>query len=135
MSGLVEQIKIDEGTKLMPYRDSLGFLTIGTGRCIGKIGITEEEAEYLLQNDIQRCIDDLKSYDWYTMQPADVQEALINMRFNMGLAGLLKFKRMLHALTQRDYGTAAAEALSSTWAKQVGQRAVRIAGVFRNAGR
>ena len=135
MMSLVQQLKIDEGTKLMPYRDSLGFLTIGTGRCIGKIGITEEEADYLLQNDINRCIDDLKAYGWYTMQPADVQDALVNMRFNLGLAGLLRFKRMLNALSQRDYGTAASEALSSNWAKQVGQRAVRIANVFRAAGR
>ncbi len=130
---LIQQLKHDEGTILMPYKDILGFLTIGTGRCIEKIGITEEEANYLLINDIARCKQELSSFIWYTMQPPDIQDAILNMCFNLGLDGLLKFKRMLNALKQKDYGTAAREALDSKWAQQVGQRAIRIANAFRMA--
>lgn len=135
MLSLVEQLKHDEGTQQHVYKCTAGYWTIGTGRNLETKGISIIEADYLLQNDIKECIDHLKEFPWYTMQPADVQEALLNMCFNMGLTGLLKFKRMINALKQKDYGTAAHEALGSKWASQVGQRAIRIANVFRDAGR
>ena len=63
--------------------------------------------------------------------PEPAQRALANMAFNLGVPRLSQFKNMLSALEKGDYNVAAKEALDSNWAKQVGDRANRIAKVFR----
>jgi lysozyme len=59
------------------------------------------------------------------------REALIQMCFNMGPGNLAKFKMMIASLAQEDWEAAADESLSSSWADQVGQRAVHIAKRIR----
>lgn len=56
---------------------------------------------------------------------------LINMAFNMGIAGLLKFKNMLAAIEACNYPLAAAEMSTSLWARQVKGRAVELAEQMR----
>ncbi len=68
---------------------------------------------------------------FYNSQPPEIKDAIVNMCFNMGLTKLLKFTRMINALIAKDYNLAAKEALQSLWAKQVGQRAVDIANIFK----
>jgi lysozyme len=55
------------------------------------------------------------------------------MAYNMGVKGLLKFTDMLTALYEHRYDDAAAAALDSVWARQVGDRATRIANLIRSA--
>lgn len=119
-------IKHCEDLKLMPYKDSLGHLTIGWGRNLEN-GITPDEAEVMFQNDLKRTVDELMNYSWFTMQPSCVKNALINMNFNLGITKLLEFKDMIDALEKKDYTKAAQAALASLWAKQVKQRAQDIA--------
>lgn len=132
---LISQIKNHEGLRLKPYRDTRGFLTIGYGRCIDKRGITLEEANFLLQNDIDECKSNLEHFQWYKIQPPEVKDALVNMCFNLGLRGLLGFKNMIAALGRGDYAEAAKHALDSSWSVQVKGRANEIAQVFINAGK
>ena len=61
---LVEQIKKHEGLELKPYTDTVGKTTIGIGRNLDDVGITEREAEFLLMNDIGRANDEAKKFDW-----------------------------------------------------------------------
>ena len=121
----------DEGMVLHAYQDSLGYWTIGIGRLIDKArdgGITEEEAHYLLDNDIRRVSKDLgQRLPAFRLYPEGVRRALLNMAFQMGVGGLLRFRRMLKALDAEDYETAAAEALQSKWASQTPARAARVA--------
>jgi len=56
---------------------------------------------------------------------------LVNMAFNLGIHGLMSFRRMLAALQTGDYEAAAVEMLSSRWARQVGSRANRLAEQMR----
>lgn len=106
-----------EALKLKPYRCSAGKLTIGVGRNIEDVGISKDEALFLLDNDIAACITDLNTFSWFkTLDPVR-QRALIDMRFQLGPAGIRAFKKMLAALEQRDYATAAREARDSKWAK------------------
>ena len=129
---LVKDLKRDEGVKLFPYHCTGGKLTIGIGRNLEDRGITVEEAEVLLGNDIDICIGDLvENLPWFTKLSNGRRRALVNMRFNLGMAGLLKFKKMLTALELGAYYAAAAEALDSKWASQVGERAQRIAELIR----
>lgn len=133
MDKLIKDLKRDEGLRLKPYRCSEGKLTIGIGRNIQDVGITEEEANILLANDILRCERDLDTrLPWWRNLSPRRQDALLNMCFNLGIGRLMNFRKMLGALERGDWHEAAAQALDSRWARQVGARANRIADIFRN---
>lgn len=121
----------DEGLRLKPYMDSVGKLTIGIGRNLDDNGISEREAENLFFNDISRTRAELDDrIPWWRDMPEPAQRGLANMAFNLGWPRLSQFKMMLAALETSDWKAAAAEALDSNWAKQVGERARRIASLF-----
>ena len=126
-----EWIKHHEGLNLRLYKDTVNKTTIGYGRNIQDNGISQSEADFMFENDFNRCEHDLKSYSWYLVQPQNVKDALMNMCFNLGINRLLGFKKMILALIDKDYTKAAIEALDSKWAKQVGQRAKDIALMMR----
>ncbi len=131
MTHLKDWIKKHEGFSTHPYLDTVGKVTIGYGRNIDDNGITKEEADYLFDNDLARCLRELSVYPWYVHQPQNVQDALVNMCFNLGIARLLTFHKMIRALTIKDYTNAAREALDSKWAAQVGERAKDVALMIR----
>ena len=120
-------IKADEGLRLELYKDTVGKLTIGYGRCLDDTGITRDEAEYLFHNDIIRVVDGLKRMDFWKTLSANRQAVLINMTFCLGIHGIKKFKNMIAALRIGDYSEAAAQILDSKFARQTGQRANRLA--------
>jgi len=125
---LKHDLKRDEGVRLRPYLCTAGKQTIGVGRNLEDLGITAAEADYLLENDIGRTLSELdQALPWWRDLSGARQEALINMAFNMGVSRLCGFHKMLKALQKGAYEQAAAEALHSRWAHQVGDRAGRIA--------
>lgn len=123
-------IKQCEGLFLETYIDSLGHLTVGWGRCLEE-GIRLDEAELMFKNDYNQSVAELEKCSWYTMQPIGVKQALINMNFNLGINKLSTFKKMIKALTEKNYTLASREALDSLWAKQVHGRARDIALMIR----
>lgn len=124
-----------EGLRLKPYRDTLGVLTIGVGRNLDDRGLTEGEALYLLDSDIDLCERQLVArFPWFAALDAERQRVLLDMVFNLGLTRLLDFKKMLSAVGRGDYAAAAAEMLASRWATQVGARAKRL-GLMMSTGR
>lgn len=129
---LIQELTTDEGLHLYPYRDSVGKLTLGIGRCIEDNGITGVEALAMLDHDIDVVLTELDHrLSWWTRLSEKRQRALANMAFNLGLPRLLTFKKMLEALRNDEYDRAADEALDSKWAEQVGNRAKRIAKMIR----
>lgn len=60
------------------------------------------------------------------------QDVLINMAYNLGIAGFLKFEKMLQAVKERDYQKAADEMVDSIWSGQVGKRADQLAYFMRH---
>lgn len=132
MSLLSEQLKRDEGVKLHPYKDSMGKLTIGVGRNLDDVGISMDEAEMLLANDIQHAINSIDAtFPWAMGLDSARKDALTNMAFNMGIGGLMGFRKFLAAMQSGDYNTAADEMLDSQWAKQVPNRAYRLSVQIR----
>jgi len=133
---LAKQLEADEGFVPHAYQDSLGFWTIGIGHLIDKRkggGITRDEALYLLGNDIKRTWGQLvTALPWIISAPEPIQEVLVNLAFNLGYAGLLKFTQTLAHMQAGRYSAAASEMLKSAWAGQVGARAERLATVVRN---
>ena len=121
----------EEGFSPYAYSDSLGYMTIGYGRCIDKRkgpGISRYEAGVLLENNIRAALIFLKQeISFFDSLPDGVARALVNMAYQLGVAGVLKFKKMLAALEKKDWKEAAAQALDSEWAKQTPERAKRMA--------
>ena len=131
-----EILKQDEGEVLHAYQDHLGYWTIGYGRLIDKRrggGITQREAEFLLDNDINRVVEQLAARTDFLSHPEEVQHALINMAFQLGVNGLMSFRKMWGHLALRDYEAAADEALDSRWATQTPKRAQRVTDLIRSA--
>lgn len=122
----------DEGLELKPYTDTVGKTTIGFGRNLSDVGITKDEAMSMLDHDVDGVVADLdRSLPWWRDMDEGPRRAICNMCFNLGIRRLLGFKKMLAMLEAGEYHTAAHEALDSRWAKQVGDRAERIADLIR----
>lgn len=140
-----------EGLELEVYNDSVGEPTIGIGRClstkgltkaecdylklgtyeknsvIAKLevrGITKQEAEFLLSNDIDFFTSELiKRLGYFQRLPEVVKIVLLDMAFNLGIDGLLNFNHTLENIEAGRYIAASKEMLNSKWKNQVGQRA------------
>lgn len=144
MDDLAARIKLHEGgPKLLPYKDSLGFLTIAFGHKVTRAeekqfntGITPGMAEQLFEKDFAKAIEQAKAISG-TKVWADMNDArrgvIIEMCFQLGMAGVLKFKRMWDALDKGDYDTAADEMLDSLWHQQTPKRCKLLANIMRGA--
>jgi len=129
---LLAQLQQEEGLRLKPYKDSLGFLTIGYGRNLETNGITEVEAVDMLQHDVIFVVNELPKVIPMFLAIDEVrQRVLTDMAFNMGVQTLLTFKRMIHNVQIKNFNAAADEMESSTWYKQVGTRAAKLATMMR----
>jgi lysozyme len=128
LTPIEQQILQHEGLRLFPYQDTTGHFSIGVGRNLNERGISRPEAIYLMRNDILDAVAALNNgLSWWRALDPIRQRVLIDMAFNLGIAGLLKFNLMLSHAHQGKYDQAAKEMLNSRWAQQVGQRATRLA--------
>lgn len=143
---LSRELERDEGVQLKPYRCTKGKLTIGVGRNIDDIGLSKSEIEILLtygipreyssvllRNDITRVLAECRSQPWWNAVADDDVRArvLLNMCFNLGLARLSGFRKMLAAVQRQDWETAAVEMVDSAWYGQVGNRSKRLVSMMR----
>lgn len=132
------RLKRSEGLVLHAYEDSLGFLTIGYGRLIDRRrggGITLSEADYLLENDIERTVEelDLRVPMWRTL-PLTAQEAIVDMSFNMGVGGFVDgWPNTWAAIREWRFDDVAAAIRGSKYARQVKGRAEENARLFEEA--
>tara|TARA_Y100000996_G_C22523911_1_gene643602 strand:+ start:341 stop:769 length:429 start_codon:yes stop_codon:yes gene_type:complete len=134
MDRLIEQLKRHEGVSAYCYKDINNLEHIGVGRNISKtgMGLSMEEIEYLLSNDILRCIKELSAeYQWFGSLDEVRQEAIINIFFNLGATKYRGFKKANAAMEAADYKLAATEFLDSRWARQVGNRALELTDIIR----
>ena len=131
MERLTNQLIIDEGLKLKPYHCTSNKLTIGVGRNLDDVGITEGEAKFLLKNDISRVAGEcMYEFDWFSGLSERRKEAIINLVFNMGLSKFKQFKKTISYIEQGLFELAGTELLDSNYAKQVGNRSIRVANML-----
>jgi len=126
---LLEMLKRHEGVRSHVYLCSAGYETIGVGRNISKsgMGLSDDEVDYLLENDIVRVIKELSSeYPWFRGLDDVRKDAIIDISFNLGATRLRGFKRALAAMEVADYTTAAKEFLDSKWSRDVKGRATEL---------
>jgi lysozyme len=144
-----ESIKLHEGIKYQIYRDSRKNLSIGIGMNLersdsdarlkavganpklirsGKEKLNNSQIQILFKQDIDKAIKDAKSLvPDLGQRPLPVQCVLIEMAFNLGKNKLSGFKKFLFHIQNRNYELASREMLNSIWAKQVGDRAKKLA--------
>lgn len=143
-AAVFRSLELGEGLRLQAYDDAtgkrivpgylmVGHPTIGYGTCLDTDGITATQAQMLCLPDVIAADEGLeRSFSWYQAVPEGCRQVLIEMAYNMGVAGLSGFPKMLAAVMTGDWNTAAAEMLDSEWAKQVGtDRSERLAAQMR----
>jgi len=124
---LIQELKRDEGVVLTLYKCSAGKNTIGVGRNVDDRGITEDESDYLLSNDIDLCVKELEgTFPWFQTLSDTRQRVMVNMCFNLGLSRLMGFRKFLAAMEAGEWETAGVEMLDSKWERQVGPRSTRL---------
>ena len=122
----IDQIKLDEGFRSEVYLCSEGKRTIGYGFNLDA-GMNADEAEAILQVRLTNLLDSLEiALRWLQDAPVEVRSVLLNMAYQLGVTGLLKFKRTLRYLEIKQYDSAAKEMLDSRWANQTPERATRL---------
>ena len=126
MASIKEQLILHEGLELKAYECPSGYTTVGVGRNLDTKGISEDEAMILLDNDISEIKQQLENYDWYKQLDDIRKKVIIDMVFNLGLSGFLKFENTIQCLKDEEYIAAGNEMRNSRWFHQVGQRAERL---------
>lgn len=127
----VEMVKFHEGYRKNVYKDTVGKQTIGYGWNIDDTPIYREVAELQLRMKLEECEREVsKAIDFFGNLTRPRQEVLIEMCFNLGLAGLLGFKNTLKLIGESKHEEAASQMLKSKWAEQVGQRARTLSAKY-----
>ena len=124
---LRQELETDEGLRNKPYTDTVGKLSIGVGRNLSDRGITNDEAGYLLGNDIDLVVTQLDTAEpWWRTLPEPQQRVMINLGFNMGVPTLQTFNVFLNCMQRHDWQAAATDLEGTKWYGQVGERGPRM---------
>lgn len=141
LDDLIADLKRDEGWRSYAYQDSHPekYWTIGYGFLVDERkggGLPKEIGEQWLRLVVADKWAELTARaPWVMDQPQDVQRALANMSYQLGVNGLLRFKNMISALRHGNRAEAAAHALDSAWARQTPSRAIRVTDLIRSGDR
>jgi lysozyme len=135
-------IRADEGCRLTVYDDKTGrpivpgtrvkgHPTIAWGRALDVHGVSQKEADAMLDADINywlvACV---QAFPWFKRLNEPRQAVLVSMAHQMGVPGLQGFTRALAAMEAGAYDVAAFEMLQSEWAKETPKRAKREADMM-----
>ncbi len=120
---LKDHIKEYEGLSNVLYKCTSNKISIGYGRNLEDVGISKDEAEYLLKNDVEIALDEVSEHFDMPNLPEPAQIVLVDMCFNMGISRLLNFRNMIKAIQDDDWDKAADELLDSKYAAQTKRRA------------
>ena len=126
LKGIVERIAQNEGFRSKPYKCSEGVLTIGHGITY----LTEDESLAIVANRVgNKHLELLDKLDWYDDLPSNVQGVILEMCFQIGTSGMLKFKKMIANMKNKNWEAASAEMKDSKWYRQTKNRCERLAKI------
>ena len=132
---LIDNIKISEGFRSKVYKCTEGYDTIGYGFAIKDLELDEDICDMILERKVAKLVEMLeKNLPYLPSLPKDAQDVLIEMAYQMGVSGLLKFKKTLMYVESKDYKDASVEMLDSRWAKQTPNRAKKLSDIMASAG-
>ncbi len=117
------------------YKCTEGYDTIGYGFAIKDLELDEDICDMILERKVAKLVERLeKNLPYLPSLPKDAQDVLIEMAYQMGVSGLLKFKKTLMYVESKDYKDASVEMLDSRWAKQTPNRAKKLSDIMASAG-
>jgi lysozyme len=126
------QLAKDEGVRAFPYEDIFGNVTVGCGRNLTGVGLSQDEIRMLFENDLATADRLARSLVPKFEDLAEVRRAvLVNMAFNLS-SRLKGFVQFIEYVNSNQWSRAADEMLDSQWARQVGYRAKRLAKQMRD---
>ena len=134
---LKKRIKKNEGFSRKPYKDKLGFLTIGFGHVIlsnekhllnKKTNKTELEKVFI--NDFNKALNDFNVFLKPLSSNTKESELLIEMVFQIGIERVLKFKKLLLNLTKGNKYLVCFEMMNSIQYKQTPHRVKNLITIF-----
>lgn len=126
-------VKAHEGLRLLPYKDTVGKLTIGFGRNLDDRGISPDTAEQMLDEDLEIAERDCRDVygEGFDDLTVERQAVLIEMCFQLGRPRFAGFVNMLAASRRGEHQNVVSEMLASKWAQQVPKRAHELADRYR----
>jgi lysozyme len=129
---LISMLKVEEGYRQFLYHDTEGKLSGGNGHNFTDNGVSIAVSNFMLEEDIDYFIKTLPTtFSWYNGLSDNRKIVVLDMCFNLGLKKFQTFHNMIQHLFDGDYADAADEMMNSIWAKQVGERAVKLAEIMR----
>ena len=131
---LIEQIKKHEGFRPTVYQCTEGYDTIGYGFAVKDLYLSKDICDIILAEKLAKLqLDISNKFEWFENSPEVVRNAVINMCYQLGLAGFSEFKKTIYYLETEQYKEAAIECLDSLWARQTPNRAEEISEAFSSA--
>ena len=134
-TNVIDALKRDEGLRLTPYKDTRGFTTIYYGHNLDANPLpqavidaaNEATAEFVLAADVASIqLKLFRDLPWIQQKPLVIQGVLLNLAFNIGVAGEEAFHHMLGDIQAGNYEQAAIAGAQSAWYTEVGDRAKRL---------
>ena len=93
---LIDDIKEHEGFSSVVYKWTAGYDTIGDGKRIKYLQVTEEQATEWLEEDLENLKYTLSGkYDWFLPAPQEVRDVVMNMNYQLGVSAFSKFKKTI----------------------------------------
>jgi len=129
---LRDQLSKHEGRRKYVYDDASGkaigegcfvrgLPTVGVGRNLYDRGLSDDEIDYLLDNDINDCLHDASQLSFFSSLDPVRKAAVVELVFNLGLTRLKGFKKFLGFMLEQRWAQASAELKDSNWYRQVGE--------------
>ena len=132
MQDIINSIKAHEGYEPMVYQCTEGHDTIGVGFKVDDLFLSEKVCDLILEEKLNDLIPRIeRKLSWFRYTQDEVKLVIVNMCYQMGLSGVLKFKRALAAMEIKNWEMAADEMLDSLWARQTSRRANELADLIR----
>jgi len=125
-------LRLHEGVRYLPYYCSAGYLTIGVGHNLDSKPISDKAVNQILHDDLSDVLRKVEKLSFWNELNDIRKHVIIDMCFNLGYSGMMKFKKMIVAITEHDYKQASIEMLDSKWARQVGKRAERLSDMMES---
>jgi lysozyme len=134
---LKKRIKKNEGFSIKPYKDQLGFLTIGYGHLILSVEknlkektTKKKKLEEIFNNDFNMSLNDFNKFLKPLIKKQKDSELLIEMIFQMGIIKVLGFKKLLYNIRKTNKYMVCFEMMNSFWYKQTPSRVKKLIVVF-----
>ena len=136
---LKKRIKLNEGFSLKPYKDQLGYLTIGYGHLILsnekfllKKKLHKKEFEKIFEKDFKKALINFNNKLKSSTSNKKDTELLTEMVFQLGIKGCLKFKKLLKNMRNGNKYLVCFEMMDSFWYKQTPNRVKNLIKIFLN---